>query len=261
MLQRRGGQGRERVGTEAVPRVQEPVLESGEEKVLNPGLPVVGTGRWESVPAWSPETDSLVVGLALLRHVDAHVERIQQLNPQVQNAKDTLQRTKCDLEVRVEAKHGIDDILAALDFCAYDVYERRCCAYAKKAQPHLNSDNRRQVYFPFRKRSETRDAYIKRGTSRKQVVLYRFFADMLFADRHLEGEWIRHIHEVGTQSKHQMLTLTHVGKVGYGFVGTDFSVSYALWSARKEAERILRQTRRLLRLPTELELPHTHDRP
>ncbi len=63
---------------------------------------------------------------------------------------------------QIEVKHCLEDVRSALDYCAYEVYERVCCTEPSSERPHVH----RQVGFPVPKRHDTRAQYATRVEGR-----------------------------------------------------------------------------------------------
>jgi hypothetical protein len=199
---------------------------------------------WTSLPAWSPEADPFKVSAALLLHVNVHIAAINQLNLRVLYATTEKKRVDNDLLCRAEAKHGIDDLLSAMDYCAFAVYESKYCPYAGSPQPHADVGRHRRIYFPYPLKGEGQAGFLTRASKTSSPGFVRFFAPYFFSPRHPQAGWLRLAHELGTESRHRMLSLTHVGRLGYGFRGTDYTLTMFLVLARRGAGRILREAKR-----------------
>jgi len=75
---------------------------------------------------------------------------------------------------QIEVKHCLEDIRSALDYTAFEVYERVCCREPKTETPHVHDD----VSFPIPRSKETPDLFRKRidrcipGLSGKSKVTF-----------------------------------------------------------------------------------------
>ena len=201
------------------------------------------TRSWQSLGNWKPETSPARVAAAMLSHVNVHIVQLNQISLKVLYADSPQSRRSWDLYARMEAKHGIDDILAALDYWAFAIFERRYCILKSAPLPHPNDRLHKTVYFPFPLPNESKLAYITRHSKGSCGQLAKVFAPFFYSTKYRHSGHVVFIHELGIESKHRTLSVTHIGRLGYGFNGTDETLNLVLVRARRGAGKVIRETR------------------
>jgi hypothetical protein len=163
---------------------------------------------------------------ALLRHADGHFKIVHAGVPDlVINRADVgggrfvdtysilpAKDVGGELAWQIEVKHCLEDLRSALDYCAFEVYERACCRQPVSALPHVHTD----VRFPIpmqdqspREYGERVDRDIPRLAKESPTAIAAFVSFLKHATGNqvwlttLDANWniVKHRHLVVAQEK------------------------------------------------------------
>ena len=168
---------------------------------------------------WRQVNNLFKLAEALIGHAGTHIGFIQlRCGPFLDYARrrvppSNVDLGQLDLAIRMESKHAMEDLGAALDYAAYATYERGFCKTAGPAAgpaPHLATGEHRWAYFPVARKTECPDQYLKREGSHLGVEWARYFWKYQQFGRPPDQRWLPLIHEFGNEAKHRGLPITEV---------------------------------------------------